>query len=317
MSKMDTRLLRTFLSVSATGSFTATAQELAFAQSTVTAHIQALEQRLNVRLFDRLPARAVPTTYGRRLQPLARQILDLLAEVERLGDTSTGDCLIRLVAPDTLCGHRVPTAVALLRQRQPRLRVSVEAAGTGPALDRLGDGSADLALVFESELSGAACGGERIGTERLVIVASPRHPLARRRAGWPRLAQEPFLLLEEGCGYSDAVAHRLTMAGASKGRLSRFGSADAVRACVAAGLGLSVLPAMAVHDALRAGHLAQVFGSGLPAPRVLLVSRSGRADDSAMDAVAQALRAAFRVDRDGPGLTPSQPTHSRSDPSDG
>src|SRR5690606_29387156 len=141
--RMDTRLPRTFVPVHATICFTATAQELAFAQSTITAHIQALEQRLGVRLFDRLPDRAVLTAHGRRLLPLARQILDLAARAERLADP-TDEQVVRLVAPDTLCGHRLPRAAVLLRRRRPEVRISVAATGTAAALDALGSGSADL-----------------------------------------------------------------------------------------------------------------------------------------------------------------------------
>jgi len=295
---MDTRLLRTFVSVHATGSFTATAQELAFAQSTITAHIQALEQRLGVRLFDRLPDRAVLTAHGRRLLPLAREILDLAARAERLADP-TDEQVVRLVAPDTLCGHRLPRAAVLLRRRRPEVRISVAATGTAAALDALRSGSADLALVFESELPDAGHRGERLGVEPLAVICPPGHPLAGRRATWQRLAEYPFLLLEEGCGYSDAVARRLTMAAGGPVTLSRFGSADAVRACVAADLGLSVLPRVAAADALAAGTLATIDVPGLPAPRVLLVARAGRRDDPVIDTVAGALRTVFRDQASG------------------
>lgn len=290
---MDTRLLRTFVSVHETGSFTATAEELAFAQSTITAHIQALEQRLGVRLFDRLPDRAVLTAHGRRLLPLARQILDLAAQAEGIANP-VEEQVVRLVAPDTLCGHRLPRAAVLLRRTHPQVRISLTAAGTAAALDALDTGAADLALVFESELPDSGRRGVRIGVERLAVICPPGHPLAGRRATWPRLAEYPFLLLEEGCGYSDAVARRLTMAAGGRVTLSRFGSADAVRACVAADLGLSVLPRVAAAQALAAGTLATIDVPGLPAPRVLLLARAGQRDDPVTDTVTAALRTVFR-----------------------
>ncbi|MEU8248876.1 LysR family transcriptional regulator [Nonomuraea sp. NPDC048916] len=302
---MDTRLLRTFVSVHGTGSFTATAQELAFAQSTVSAHVQALEQRLGVRLFDRLPARVVLTAHGRRLLPLARQILDLAAEAERIGDPANARCAVRLVAPGTICGHRLPQVAALLRQHHPQVQLSVAAAGTTAALEALGDGSADLALVFECELPDIGVRGERIGAERLAVICSPGHPLAGRRAGWQRLAEHEFLLLEEGCSYSDVVARRLGMAAGGRAKVSRFGNVDAIRACVAADLGLSVLPRVTVEEALRTGKLSTIDTPGLPVPRVLLIARTGQCDDPAMDMVNEALRSVFR---------PSPPSPPRERP---
>lgn len=293
LSYMDTRLLRTFVSLHDTGSFTATAQDLAFAQSTVSAHIQSLEQRLGVRLFDRLPTRVVLTAHGRRLLPLARQMLDLAAEAERIADPADGHCAVRLVAPGTLCGHRLPQVAMFLRQHHPQVQLSVAAAGTTAALDALGNGSADLALVFECELTNAGIGGERIGTERLAVICAPDHPLVGRRVSWQRLAEHEFLLLEEGCSYGDVVARRLGMAASGRAKVSRFGSVDAIRACVAADLGLSVLPRVAVEESIRAGKLATIDTPGLPAPRVLLVTRAGRCDGPATATVSEALRAAF------------------------
>ena len=74
---MDTALLKTFVTVARARSFTAAARELGYVQSTVTGHIQALEQRLGSRLFDRLPAGAVLTAAGERLMPSAEQMLAL------------------------------------------------------------------------------------------------------------------------------------------------------------------------------------------------------------------------------------------------
>ncbi|MFI6480901.1 LysR family transcriptional regulator [Nonomuraea sp. NPDC050663] len=294
---MDTRLLRTFLSLHTTGSFTATAQELAYAQSTVTAHVLALEQRLGVRLFDRLPSRTLLTAHGRQLLPIARQMLELVERAERIGDPAAGGHPVRIIAPGTICGHRLPRAASILRGQAPPVQISVAAAGTARALEALGDGSADVALIFDCEWSsGARVEGERVGAERLTVICAPSHPLAGRRAGWQRLAEHEFMLLEEGCSYSDVVARRLAMAARGRAQVSRFGNIDAVRACVAAGLGLSVVPRVTVDDAVREGRLATIEAPGLPSPRVLLVARDGEDVEPVVDRVSEVLREVFRTD---------------------
>src|ERR1700710_1342404 len=76
IAAVDTRLISTFVTLARTGSFTAAGAELHLAQSTVTAHVQALERELGVRLFDRLPSGAVLTEAGRRTWELANGVLD-------------------------------------------------------------------------------------------------------------------------------------------------------------------------------------------------------------------------------------------------
>src|SRR4051812_39960934 len=86
-SGVDTRLLRTFLVLARTGSFTATAAELHVVQSTVTGHVHALERRVGARLFDRLPGGARLTEAGRRVVGPARDLLDVQ---QRLLDAAGG-----------------------------------------------------------------------------------------------------------------------------------------------------------------------------------------------------------------------------------
>jgi DNA-binding transcriptional LysR family regulator len=311
---VDTRLLQTFRTLAETCSFTATARRLAFAQSTVSAQVQALEQELGARLFERLPEGAVLTPAGERLLPLAEGILALEARArDEVAERAEPAGAVRLVAPDSLCGHRVPDLAARLRDRYPGVRLEVSAAGTDAALRALAAGAADLAVVFEQ-----APGREgrtravRLGTEPLAVVCPPDHRLVGRSAGWAELVEERYLLLEEGCGYSDAFARRLQVASAGRVSLSRFGSVDAVRNCVMAGLGLSVLPRVTVDADLRAGRLAVVGAPATPAPVVSLVVAANRPAAAAVDLTATLLREAYRPGRRGARQPARQPARRRS-----
>ncbi|KWX81278.1 transcriptional regulator, partial [Paenibacillus riograndensis] len=71
---MESRHLFTFLVVVETGSFTRAAQKLDYAQSSITAQIQALEAELDPPLFDRLSKKIIPTDAGRRLPPTAQAL---------------------------------------------------------------------------------------------------------------------------------------------------------------------------------------------------------------------------------------------------
>ncbi|MCB0111771.1 MAG: LysR family transcriptional regulator, partial [Caldilineaceae bacterium] len=85
---MELRQLQTFREVTRTLSFTRTATTLNYAQSSVSAQVQALEEELNVALFDRLGRRIALTDAGHRLLPYVDKILALADEAQKV---VTGD----------------------------------------------------------------------------------------------------------------------------------------------------------------------------------------------------------------------------------
>ncbi|SFD62111.1 LysR family transcriptional regulator [Streptomyces aidingensis] len=306
---MDTRLLRTFLTLARTENFTGAAAELHLAQSTVTVQLRALERELGVRLVDRLPRGARLTSAGRRLLAEAEGVLEAEARLravaaEAAGEGGQGGAVagrVVLAAGETLCSARLPGVVAALRRTHPGVELHLYPAGTAAAVEGLRAGRLDLALLLEetADLPGAPAGGapgaglaaELIGHEPLALVGAPDHPLAaagRGRkagadeaggaggAGWAELAAEDFFLHEQGCSYSDRLARELLAVPGARPRLTRFGSIEAARSCVAAGLGLTVLPRVCVAGALRAGTLAEIAGPPLPDVPVQLVRHARR-----------------------------------------
>ncbi|OII67040.1 MULTISPECIES: LysR family transcriptional regulator [unclassified Streptomyces] len=269
---MDTRLLRTFRSLARTGNFTTAAAELHLAQSTVTVHVRTLEQDLGARLFDRLPRGAVLTDAGRRLLSEAEAVLDAEARLRAAAAAADGGPVsgeVVIGAGETLCSARLPGVVAALRRTHPDVGIHLQPSGTADAVDGLRSGRLDLALLLEEEAAYPDLDAERIAEEPLVLVAAPGHPLARgRRAGaavgWAELAREHFFLHEQGCSYSDRLARELLAVPGVRPRLTRFGSIEAARSCVAAGLGLTLMPRVTVAGALRDGTLAEVAGPRFP-----------------------------------------------------
>lgn len=300
---MDTRLLRTFTTLARTGNFTATAAELHLAQSTVTVHIRTLEKDLGARLFDRLPRGAKLTDAGRHLINDAEAVLDaearLRASATAIGSGS-GPVSGRVVvgAGETLCSARLPGVVAALLRSHPGIDVHLHPTGTAEAVDGLRSGRLDLVLLLEEQADYADLAAERIAAEPLVLVAAPDHPLAGQdgaRAGWRELAQEHFFLHEQGCSYSDHLARELLAVPGGRPRMTRFGSIEAARSCVAAGLGLTVMPRVTVKSALRDGRLAEVAGPRIPDVPVHLVRLSRRWLSPAVRAVAEELKQHFVV----------------------
>lgn len=108
------------------------------------------------------------------------------------------------------------------------------------------------------------------------MLAATDHPRSDQRCGWADLVNDDMLLLEEGCGYSDAAARRLAAAGHPESRRSRFGSVETVKRCAAAGLGLTVLPRITAQQELADRTLTVVPGPELPVTATLLVTHPNR-----------------------------------------
>jgi molybdate transport repressor ModE-like protein len=257
---MDTRLLSSFLTVVRAGGITAAAVELGFAQSTITTHIQALERLVGTPLLDRHPGGVSPTSAGSLLAGHAQQILDLqnrmLTELTAAAARPTGP--VRLCAPESVCAYLLAPVLPEVRKRFPDVRLSLFPAGTPAALTALADRRADLALVLEPALNTAGVDLVDLGAQQLSLVAPATTGLPRHRPiTSAELATTGVLLLEEGCAYSDELA-ALIASGDPATTQPRFGGIETVKRCVAAGLGLALLPTITVADELADGRLVEL-----------------------------------------------------------
>ncbi|MFG2636811.1 LysR family transcriptional regulator [Streptomyces sp. NPDC048362] len=279
---MDTRLLRTFATVARTENLTAAAERLHLVQSTVTAQVQALERELDLRLFDRLPRGVVLTGAGREVLARAEEVLEAESRLRAVAASAGGadgraTGRVTLSAGETLVSARLPGVIAALRRSHPGVEVDLRTMGTASAVAALRTGELDLALLLEDEAAYRDIECTPLAREPLVLVCSPEHPAAGRAADWTELAREDYFLHEQGCSYSDRfIEHLLAAAEGAPPRITRFGSLEAARSCVAAGLGLSLLARANVTEALAAGRLTQVSGPRIPDVTVQLARHRRR-----------------------------------------
>ncbi|GAA1348614.1 LysR family transcriptional regulator [Saccharothrix algeriensis] len=277
---MDTRLLRTLLVLARTGSFTAAAAQLHLVQSTVTSQVKALERQLGARLFDRLPTGARLTEAGRRAVEHAREVLaaeQRLRDAVRGGTAVEGD--VRVGAPESVCAYRLPQRIADVALRWPGITVHLTPVGTRDAIAGVRGGDLDLGLVLEEAVVAPGLAVDVVGAEPIELVAAPGAPGADER----------YFLLEEGCSYTDRFVRELT----ATPTITRFGSIEAVRSCVVAGLGRAVLPRVAVAEQLDAGALRRV--RELPGSTLFLLTDPRRTPSAAARVVAGAVGAAGAV----------------------
>ncbi|HEV7370848.1 LysR family transcriptional regulator [Arenibaculum sp.] len=250
---MDAGDLRVFEAVARLGTMGRAAAELNTVQSNVTARIRLLERELGVPLFHRHSRGAVPTDAGRRLLPYAARAARLLDEARRaVADDGCPKGSLAVGSLETTTALRLP-------------RVLADYAAAHPAVDlvlRTGTTCELVAAVLEHRIEGAfVCGpvghpeleAMTVWEEELVLVTAGgvRSLDALLRAGTPKI-----VVFRAGCSYRQRLEAVLAARGAVGPRLLEFGSLDGILACVAGGVGVTLLPRGVAAPAARDGRVA-------------------------------------------------------------
>ncbi|MEU6948835.1 LysR family transcriptional regulator [Streptomyces sp. NPDC046316] len=252
---MELRLLVTFEKVAAVLSFTRAATELRYAQSSVTGQVRALESSLGVELFERLGSRIRLTEAGERLLPYARRIIEL-SEEARAAVVETEEEPAGTIAVGTmesLTSYRLPPLLELFHHRYPKVQLSLRPTLGDETRQALRQGTYDIGFLMEPETEHAGLEAEVLAEEPLTLVASPRHPLAGRTdLTSADLAAGQLVGTEPGCPYRDLFERELQEWSPP---FMEFGTLEATKRGVAGGLGIALVPRVAVSEELASGAL--------------------------------------------------------------
>jgi DNA-binding transcriptional LysR family regulator len=271
---VELRQVETFRAVAEELSFSRAAAKLGYVQSSVSAQVSALERQLGVPLFDRLGRRIALTdagevmfTYSGKLLALAEQTREAVVVAGVGSGEVTGSLTVS--APETLLTYRLPKLLALFHERHPKVRLSVRPSAigrlVGSARKAVQEGRVDVAFVLDEPLGERACPPTGLAVETLVaedvtVIAPTSHALASSSAVLPHDLRGETVLLpeapESGCAYRGQFERQLGSVGVVPPEKIEFQSIEAVKQCVAAGMGVSVLPSVAVDAERKAGTLA-------------------------------------------------------------
>ncbi|MEU6681129.1 LysR family transcriptional regulator [Streptomyces sp. NPDC046925] len=256
---MELRLLVTFEKVASVLSFTQAAAELKYAQSSVTSQIRALESSLGTELFDRLGSHIRLTESGERLLPYARQIIELTDEARAAvvgADEPAG--AIAVGTMESLTSYRLPPLLELFHHRYPGVQLSLRPTLGDETRQALRQGTYDVGFLMERETEHAGLETEVLAEEPLVLVCAPTHPLTGHGAdslATGDLAAVQLVGTEPGCPYRDLFEDELRERNGAPPPFMEFGTIEATKRGVAGGLGVALLPRMAVREEMASGVL--------------------------------------------------------------
>lgn len=263
--------LRTFCAVARLSSFSRAAEQLHLTQPAVSAQVQALEDVLKVKLFDRVGKRFSLNDAGLVVLRTAEDILQRVSALQReLSDLKALEAgHITIGASHVVGSYLLPEMLAQFRSGTPGIELTVRVDSTRRVIELLAAGEVDVAVVGE----GAPIHDERIAvkpiiTDELVLVVPPNHVFAQMRTVPPSgLLQMPFVLPRRDSATSESMMEQLAAAGLQPLTVMELGSVGAVKRAVEAGLGISIVSRMVVAHELDDGRLKAVPLRGLQLQR--------------------------------------------------
>ncbi|WP_084436847.1 hydrogen peroxide-inducible genes activator [Aldersonia kunmingensis] len=287
--------LRAFVSIAEFRHFGMAAARLGVSQSTLSQALAALESGIGVQLIERSTRRVLVTAAGQRLLPHAMATLEaahrFMAFATGKGESFTGPLRLGLIP--TVAPYLLPRLLPLLGDELPELDVHVVEDQTAVLLDRLRTGVVDVAvLALPTETPGMV--EIPLFTESFVLVVPAGHELAGRSGQTPKVLDDlPLLLLDEGHCLRDQALDLCRSADArpASGGDTRAASLTTVVQCVAGGLGVTLIPEMAVDvETSRTALGIARFAEPAPGRTLGLVFRSSSIRSEDYERLAPLLR---------------------------
>jgi len=260
---MTLEQLRIFVAVAEKQHVTQAARELNLTQSATSAAIASLEERYDIKLFDRIGRGIVLTHTGRTFLSEARAVLARARSAEQtLRDiTALKGGKVVVAASQTVANYWLPPRLQAFQAAHSGIDVTVRIANTERVANDVREGLADIGFI-EGDIDDAALSARRIDGDALVVVIGPRHPFAKHRklpADW--LTQTPWILREPGSGTRDMFERALKKRGLRLSDLAvqlELASNEAIRTAVESGLCATALSDLVVEKSLKANTLVQI-----------------------------------------------------------
>ena len=278
------RQLRFLVAVADRRHFGRAADSCFVSQSTLSAAIQGLEDALGVTLFERTRRSVAPTAIGLEIADRARAILkeaeDLVDMALASHDPLSGPLQLGVIP--TIGPFLLPRVLPELREAAPRLKIYLREEQTAPLLERLDMGLIDAAIIA-LPVPLANVETEDVALDRFFVVCSRAHRLAKLAAIRPGdMVKEDLLLLEDGHCLREHALAACRFEGARRNLAFQGTSLQTLVLMAANGLGVTLVPELAIDAGVLAGldlHVAPLEGDR-PFRRIALAWRrtSGRAE---------------------------------------
>jgi DNA-binding transcriptional LysR family regulator len=286
---MELSSLRIFKTVAEEGGVTQAAARLNRVQSNVSARLTQLEESLGVSLFHRSGRRMLITEEGARLLAYTERLLRLADEAQEAmrGDRQPSGQL-KIGSMETTAAARLPQVLGQFHRQYPQVDLLLDTGPTDYLVQAVLNHRVDLALVA-APIERPELMQLPVFDEELVLLTDSLHGLVKSPAD---VAKRTLLGFRSGCSYRRRLERWFAEGGVSPARIAEFGTFEAIIGCVAAGMGVAMMP----REVLKQRELAKsVRIHTLPADvarvQTMLIWRRDITQHAARDAFAAAFGA--------------------------
>ena len=244
---MELKNLRTFQAIVDRGSYQRAAEALGYTQSTVTIHIQQLEEELGLPRFQRPGRRMVLTQMGERFLPQTRELLlaaDRLAQIGQEGREPSG--VLRVDMAETLLCYQVQPVIQKFRRLAPQVRLVIRSRNCLDIAENVRSGACDLGVGYDMDWSRDVLEVEPMGAYEVILLAAPQ--FAHRDFTTPGQRKPVSLVTDE----PDSIFRRrledyLRKRDITLDATLELWSIETIKRCVMSDLGFTYLPRFAAR----------------------------------------------------------------------
>ncbi|HDS9608037.1 LysR family transcriptional regulator [Enterobacter hormaechei subsp. xiangfangensis] len=242
------RQLRVFVTVAQARSFSRAGEIIGLSQSAVSHSVKELETQTGVKLLDRTTREVVLTEAGQQLAMRLERLLDelhsTLRDVGRLGQQLSGT--VRVAASQTISAHLIPQCIAESNHRYPDIDFVLHDRPQQWVLESIRQGDVDFGIVIDpGAVSDLEC--EVVLSEPFLLLCRDDDPLASLpHVAWQALQGANLVLQDYASGSRPLIDAALAAQGVKATIVQEIGHPATLFPMVEAGIGISVLPALAL-----------------------------------------------------------------------
>ncbi|HUM04313.1 MAG TPA: LysR substrate-binding domain-containing protein [Terriglobales bacterium] len=253
---LEIRHLKLLAAIAEEESVTGAGKRLHLTQSALSHQLRDAEEKLGTPLFLRLGKRMALTAAGKKLLECAHRILHQLHEAESQVQDMNGGLqgVIRLSTECYTCYHWLPPVLERFHMRYPKVELCIDMEATHSPADRLLEGKLDVA-VMSSPPPNKNLHLSPLGEDELMLVMSPRHPLAARRTIKPQDLARETLLIYPPREESTLLNKVMKPAGLEPFRVMEIPLTEAILEMAAAQTGISLMAQWAAAPYVRSGRI--------------------------------------------------------------
>lgn len=245
---MEIRNFKTLRAIVETGSFSGASKALNYAQSSVTAHIKAIEDFYGMPLFDRMGKRVILNDFGKLLSDHALKLLDTYDEICNLtSGTDQPSGTLRVGVAESTMLYRLYPLLKAYKERYPEVELVMENRTCSMMRDALRNGELDLALLLERKRLDPDLIIQDLIQEDMAIV------LPKDYSGKTLNSLEGYAVLytEEGCSYREIFKTLLAEAQILTDNIVETTSVEVIKQYILCGIGISFLPLITIKKEIE------------------------------------------------------------------